>query len=83
MVDEKELQFNRLWNEENASKRIQFRNRLKARLDILHAEFTEENARAYYMGRLKPKEIETFYVPEGPPATGFRRSRPPRRGGRR
>ncbi len=52
MVDEKEQQFNRMWNEANEAKRVKFRNYMKSKLDVLHVEFSEENARAYYNGRL-------------------------------
>lgn len=87
MVEEKDLQFNRMWNEENAAKRIKFRNWMKAKLDVLHVEVSEENARAFYTGRLSLPAPERLYgAPErfedrprdrrGPPP---RRRPPPRR----
>ena len=52
MADDKDQQFTRMWNEENKSKRAKFRNLMKAKLDVLHVEVTEENARAFWNGRL-------------------------------
>ncbi len=78
MVDEKEQQFNRMWNEENDAKRVKFRNYMKAKLDVLHVEVTEENARAYYSGRLTVWQPERIYqAPERGEERGGRR--PPRR----
>ena len=85
MPDDKDLQFNRMWNEENDAKRIKFRNWMKAKLDVLHVDFTEENARAFYNGHLSVRQPERIYqMPErseggprdrrGPP----RSRRPPR-----
>src|SRR6266545_1673041 len=53
MPDEKDQQFTRMWNEENTAKRQKFRNLMKSKLDLLHVEVTEENARAFYNGRLR------------------------------
>jgi len=78
MPDDKDLQFTRLWNEENAAKRIKFRNWMKSKLDVLHVEFNEENARAFYNGRLEVRQPETLY--QAPERRDFRdRRRPPRR----
>ncbi len=78
MVDEKEQQFNRMWNEENDAKRVKFRNYMKAKLDVLHVEVTEENARAYYNGRLTVWQPERIY--QAPERGDDRRDRrPPRR----
>jgi hypothetical protein len=78
MVDNKEAQFNRLWNEESDAKRVKFRNYMKAKLDVLHVEFTEENARAYYNGRLTVWQPERIYqAPERErPQSGRRGPRP-------
>jgi hypothetical protein len=78
MVDDKEQQFNRMWNEENESKRVKFRNYMKAKLDVLHVDVTEENARAYYNGRLTVWQPERIYQS---PERGEERERrrPPRR----
>ena len=65
MVDDKNAQFTRMWNEENKSKRQKFRNLMKSKLDLLHVEVTEENARAFYNGQLAPRQPERLYqVPE-------------------
>ncbi len=78
MVDEKEQQFTRMWNEENKAKRIKFRNYMKSKLDVLHVEVSEENARAYYNGRLTVWQPERIYqAPERSEERGGRR--PPRR----
>ncbi len=75
MVDDKNQQFTRMWNEENKSKREKFRNLMKSKLDILHVEVTEENARAFYNGRLTVRAPERIYqMPERPEGR-----RPPRR----
>lgn len=67
MVDDKNQQFTRMWNEENKSKREKFRNRMKSKLDLLHVEVTEENARAFYNGRLTVRQPERLYqIPERP-----------------
>lgn len=85
MVEEKDLQFNRMWNEESPAKRIKFRNWMKAKLDVLHVEVNEENARAFYTGRLSRPPPERLYgMPErseGPDDRGRprRRGPPPRR----
>lgn len=78
MVDEKEHQFTRMWNEESKPKREKFRNRMKAQLDILHLPSTEENARAYYTGNLSIPQPERLYQSERPERP-FREGR----GGRR
>jgi hypothetical protein len=76
MVDDKNQQFTRMWNEENKSKRQKFRNLMKSKLDILHVEVSEENARAFYNGRLAaPKPDRLYQMPE--------RSEEPRSGRRR
>jgi hypothetical protein len=76
MVDDKNQQFTRMWNEENKSKREKFRNLMKSKLDLLHVEVTEENARAFYNGRLEAPQPERIYqMPER--SEGGRR--PPRR----
>ena len=78
MADEKEQQFTRMWNEENDAKRVKFRNYMKSKLDVLHVEFNEENARAYYSGRLTVWQPERIY--QGPERSEDRRERrPPRR----
>lgn len=78
MVDEKEQQFNRMWNEESDAKRAKFRNYMKSKLDVLHVEFTEDNARAYYNGRLTVWQPERIYqAPEREGPRGSRRG--PRR----
>ncbi len=77
MADEKEQQFNRMWNEENDAKRVKFRNYMKAKLDVLHVEVTEENARAYYNGRLTVWQPERIY--QAPERDDRDRRRPPRR----
>ncbi|HLB69022.1 MAG TPA: hypothetical protein VJN63_11320 [Thermoplasmata archaeon] len=65
MVDDKNQQFTRMWNEENKSKRQKFRNLMKSKLDLLHVEVTEENARAFYNGQLAPRQPERLYqLPE-------------------
>jgi len=61
MADEKDQQFNRMWNEENDAKRVKFRNYMKSKLDVLHVDFSEENARAYYTGRLTVWQPERIY----------------------
>src|SRR3989442_6808092 len=83
MADDKDQQFTRMWNEENKSKRAKFRNLMKAKLDVLHVEVTEENARAFWNGRLAVRQPERIYQmparPEGrmpprrrwSPAVGF------------
>ncbi len=82
MADEKDLQFNRMWNDESKPKREKFRNRMKAKLDILHIEFTEENARAYFHGRLRSRRPESLYArPER--ESQFRHRGRPSRGRRR
>jgi hypothetical protein len=81
MADEKELQFNRMWNEENDAKRIKFRNWMKAKLDVFHVEVTEENARAFYTGRLSRPPPERLYaIPEREEGGPRARRGPPRRG---
>lgn len=75
MVDDKNQQFTRMWNEENKSKRAKFRNLMKSKLDLLHVEVTEENARAFYNGHLEARQPERIYqMPERPEGR-----RPPRR----
>ncbi|MCI4371023.1 MAG: hypothetical protein L3J78_00050 [Thermoplasmata archaeon] len=65
MVDDKNQQFTRMWNEENKAKREKFRNRMKSKLDLFHVEVTEENARAFYNGRLTVRQPERIYqMPE-------------------
>ncbi len=65
MPDEKDQQFTRMWNEEKTAKRQKFRNLMKSKLDLLHVEVTEENARAFYNGRLEVRQPERVYqVPE-------------------
>src|SRR3989475_10584359 len=56
MADDKDQQFTRMWNEENKSKRAKFRNLMEAKLDVLHVEETEENARAFWDGRLAVRQ---------------------------
>lgn len=74
MPDEKDQQFTRMWNEENKAKREKFRNLMKSKLDLLHVEVTEENARAFYNGRLAVRQPERLYqLPER------EERRPPRR----
>ncbi len=77
MVDEKDAQFTRMWNEENTAKRVKFRNYMKSKLDVLHVEFNEENARAYYNGRLTVWQPERIY--QAPEREERRERRPPRR----
>lgn len=85
MTNAKRAEFDRLWNTDNISKRTQFRNWMKAKLDVLHVDVTEENARAFYNGHLSVRQPERIYqMPErseggprdrrGPP----RSRRPPR-----
>lgn len=75
MVDDKNQQFTRMWNEENKSKRQKFRNLMKSKLDLLHVEVTEENARAFWNGQLLAPQTERLYeVRERPEPR-----RPPRR----
>lgn len=62
-------QFDRLWNASSRTKRLQFRNRMRMKLQQIGKRLTEDNARAYYMGRLKSPEPETPY------ATMFRERR--------
>lgn len=65
MADDKNQQFTRMWNEENKAKRQKFRNLMKSKLDLLHVEVTEENARAFYNGHLVAPQPERLYqVPE-------------------
>gem|GEM_PF-2792485 len=82
MVDEKEHQFSRMWNEESKPKREKFRNRMKAQLDILHVTVTEENARAFYTGNLSVPLQERLYQSERPEPS-FRQDRGRRRPMRR
>ena len=77
MVEEKDAQFTRMWNEENDAKRVKFRNYLKSKLDVLHVEFNEENARAYYNGRLTVWQPERVY--QAPERSFERRERRPLR----
>jgi hypothetical protein len=75
MADEKDQQFTRMWNEENKAKRAKFRNLMKAKLDVLHVEVTEANARAFWNGQLAVRQPERIYqMPERPEGR-----RPPRR----
>src|SRR3989442_98438 len=75
MADDKDQQFTRMWNEENKSKREKFRNLMKSKLDVLHVEVTEENARAFWNGRLAVRQPERLYqIPER-----SEERRPPRR----
>src|SRR5437899_12425356 len=75
MADDKDQQFTRMWNEENKSKRAKFRNLMKAKLDVLHVEVTEENARAFWNVRLAVRQPERIYqMPER-----HESRRPPRR----
>lgn len=75
MADDKNQQFTRMWNEENKAKRQKFRNLMKSKLDLLHVEVTEENARAFYNGQLIAPQPERLYqAPEG-----MEGRRPPRR----
>ena len=76
LVEEKDAQFTRMWNEENDAKRVKFRNYMKSKLDVLHVEFNEENARAYYNSRLTVWQPERIYQA---PEREDRRDRPPRR----
>lgn len=79
MVDEKEQQFTRMWNEENVAKRIKFRNLMKSKLDVLHVDFNEENARAFYNGRLSIRQPERLYqMPERSEGRPRDRRGPPR-----
>ncbi len=79
MVDEKEQQFNRMWNEESSAKRIKFRNLMKSKLDVLHVDFNEENARAFYNGRLSIRQPERIYqMPERSEGRPRDRRGPPR-----
>ena len=77
MVEEKDAQFTRMWNEENDAKRVKFRNYMKAKLDVLHVEVNEENARAYFNGRLTVWQPERIY--QAPEREERRERRPPRR----
>lgn len=61
MPEEKDLQFTRMWNETNDAKRMKFRNLMKSKLDVLHVDFSEENARAFYNGRLTVWQPERVY----------------------
>jgi hypothetical protein len=84
MVDEKEQQFNRMWNEENVAKRQKFRNLMKAKLDVLHVDVNEENARAFYHGQLTIRQPERLYeAPERHDRFRDRRGPPRRSRGRR
>ncbi len=75
MADDKDQQFTRMWNEENKSKREKFRNLMKSKLDLLHVEVNEENARAFWNGRLTVRQPERLYqMPER-----SEERRPPRR----
>jgi hypothetical protein len=78
MPDEKDLQFTRMWNETNEAKRIKFRNRMKSKLDVLHVEFNEANARAFYNGRLTIWQPDRLY--QAPERNEERGRRGPRRG---
>ncbi len=90
MSAQKRTDFDRMWNTDNANKRIQFRNRMKAKLDQIHMPHNEENARAFYLGELKAAPPREEYRPEfeeqrrsrgpprGPPRGGRGRG-PPRR----
>jgi len=80
MVDEKDQQFTRMWNEENDAKRIKFRNWMKSKLDVLHVDFTEDNARAFYNGRLSVRQPERIYQSERPDRDFRDRRGRPRRG---
>jgi len=80
MPDEKDLQFNRMWNEENTSKRQKFRNLMKSKLDVLHVDVSEQNARDFYHGRLTERRPETLYQEQERPGGYDDRRRPPRRG---
>ena len=75
MVDDKNQQFTRMWNEENKSKRAKFRNLMRSKLDLLHVEVNEENARAFYNGRLESRQPERIYQTQ----ERFEDRRPPRR----
>lgn len=84
MVNEKDIQFNRMWNEESKPKREKFRNLMRAKLDVLHVEFTEDNARAFYNGRLTVRQPESLYQVAERREGGFRDRRgPPRSRGPR
>jgi hypothetical protein len=83
MPDEKDLQFNRMWNEENTAKRQKFRNRMKSKLDVLHVDFSEQNARDFYHGRLTERRPETLYQESDRGRYEDRGRAPPRRGGPR
>lgn len=82
MPEEKDLQFNRMWNEENPAKRVKFRNLMKSKLDVLHVDFSEENARAFYNGRLSVRQPERIYQMPEREERGPRRGPPRRRGPR-
>src|SRR2546428_13816209 len=75
MADDKDQQFTRMWNEEHKSKRAKFRNLMKAKLDVLHVEVTEENAPAFWHGRRSVSQPERLY--QMPPRPETRRA--PRR----
>jgi hypothetical protein len=77
MPEEKDLQFTRMWNETNDAKRIKFRNLMKSKLDVLHVEVNEENARAFYNGRLKVWQPDRLY--QSPEREEDRGRRGPRR----
>lgn len=79
MVDDKDAQFTRMWNEENEAKRVKFRNYMKNKLDVLHVEFNEENARAYYNGRLTVWQPERIYQAQERQEERRDRRPPPRR----
>lgn len=84
MATEKDLQFNRMWNEENVAKRQKFRNLMKSKLDVLHVDFSEENARAFYHGQLRIRQPERLYeAPERRDRFRDRRGPPRRTRGRR
>lgn len=57
----KRVQFDSLWNASSRTKRQQFRNLMRMKLQQVHLPFTEENARDFYMGRVKSATPEAPY----------------------
>ena len=87
MTNAKRAEFDRLWNTDNISKRTQFRNWMKSKLDQIKVPFNEENSRGFYMGEVKAPPPKEEYQPEfedrrGPLRGPPRRRGPPPRGGR-
>ena len=76
-MPDKDLQFTRMWNEANKSKREKFRNLMKSKLAARQIIFNESNARVFYNGNVALITPEKPYE-ERPREERFER-RPPRR----